>query len=900
MRPSTRFSVALVLASATVLGLGAALVRADAAQAVTIITYDPGPTIPTPATRPPAHHTHAPAHHTHAPAQHSQAPATRPPAHPHPSAASRPAAPSAAKLGQSADTGSAAAAGDVDVDTSNADASASAPPSTGDPLVSNGLGSPLCRNARRSYALSSTARSNCRTSGFVAAEAPTGNYGLDVHINTGTLGLGNMVATAVQDMMITPTWMALVWVVHTLIVAVEWAYTIDLLDGPAMVGVARGLREAQEAFTQPWLVLMLIVTALFAAYNGLLRRRVAQTLGEVALVLAMMTLGLWVIADPFGTIGALERWSNQASIGTLGAVAHGAPNDGPRTLADSMQEVFEATVDAPWCFMEFGDVNWCRDPVRMDPRIHSAALWIAANEPARASLLRRASTNGELFRALPTNQWERNAIDNEHSLLRVMCQNEHDDKCGGETARQAEFRTPLGTWPRAGGLLLIVSGSFGMIALLGFIATRLLGATIMSLFYLLLAPAVVLAPALGDGGRAVFRTWGVRLLEAVSTKLIYSFLLGVVLLLMRIMLNLQALGWWTQWLMISVLWWSCFRHRKQLFSSVAGVAQGPQRTATERVGSVLRTSRELSHAGRWVKRRRAEREMKRSEAVKGDVSKAFQENVRQKRTAGAQGQEQVARMLDNELRHARETIAAHAPARESTKHRQLERVRAAERDAHASGDQRRALRLQARGARIEQELAAEGAQRQRAKQTLSDADRAQRAGRSHTTRALKRRAGFLDAQTALPAAGERIPHGVRRDYPALAALAGYGLDEYRKLDAPAQRKARLQIDRELALRKELNSVQQSQFEYHPDAPKQHAWQSRHGEAGDLQRGGSTVQRGGAAARRTRAGAPRTSARTGTRAPADGEPAGQPRESAVMRDARAVAEGRKRQLGFDRE
>ena len=55
--------------------------------------------------------------------------------------------------------------------------------------------------------------------------------------------------------------------------------------------------------------------------------------------------------------------------------------------------------------------------------------------------------------------------------------------------------------------------------LLGFIALHLLGAAILSLFYLLLAPAAVLAPALGDGGRAAFRAWGTRLLGAVCSKL---------------------------------------------------------------------------------------------------------------------------------------------------------------------------------------------------------------------------------------------------------------------------------------------------------------------------------------------------------------------------------------------
>ena len=96
--------------------------------------------------------------------------------------------------------------------------------------MSNGLGSPTCKGplARE---LAQSSRRNCQTSGFVAAAAPTGNYGLDVHIDTGVLGLstGGLLST-VQDLVVTPLWMALVWAVHALVVMLEWCFTIDLLD----------------------------------------------------------------------------------------------------------------------------------------------------------------------------------------------------------------------------------------------------------------------------------------------------------------------------------------------------------------------------------------------------------------------------------------------------------------------------------------------------------------------------------------------------------------------------------------------------------------------------------------------------------------------------------------------
>ena len=116
--------------------------------------------------------------------------------------------------------------------------------------MSNGLGSPLCNETLGASELSGASRRHCETSGFVAARAPTGNYGIDVHIDTGVLGLSSGgLLTTVQDLFVTPVWMALVWAVHALVVMLEWCFTIDLLDSRSVGGgVASGLRpDARHA-----------------------------------------------------------------------------------------------------------------------------------------------------------------------------------------------------------------------------------------------------------------------------------------------------------------------------------------------------------------------------------------------------------------------------------------------------------------------------------------------------------------------------------------------------------------------------------------------------------------------------------------------------------------------------
>ena len=109
------------------------------------------------------------------------------------------------------------------------------------------------------------------------------------------------------------------WAVHGVIVMLEWCYTIDLLDSSALSGFGRGLREIQATFTQPWLRLVAVASVL-ALYHGIVQRRVAETLGQALLMLAMMVGGIWVIMNPAGTVGSLDQWANEAEPRTLGSV----------------------------------------------------------------------------------------------------------------------------------------------------------------------------------------------------------------------------------------------------------------------------------------------------------------------------------------------------------------------------------------------------------------------------------------------------------------------------------------------------------------------------------------------------------------------------------------------------
>ncbi|HEY2571225.1 MAG TPA: hypothetical protein VGI27_07120 [Solirubrobacteraceae bacterium] len=813
--------------------------------------------------------------------------------------------------------------------------------------MTNGLSSPLCRGAPGGAQLSGGGRRNCETSGFVAAADPTGDYGVDVHIDTGVLGLskGGLLST-VQALFVTPLWTAVVWAMHALVVMLEWCFTVDLLDSASVsVGLGRSLRQAQATFTEPWLATVLAIGSMLAAYNGLIRRRVAETVGQALLTLAMMAAGIWVTLDPVGTVGALGGWANQASLSTLAVSASGTPARAGQALADSMGQVFATAVEVPWCYLEFGDVGWCRDPARLDPRLRADALSIAAGEltiarcrqdsaalrlcapPASvqvqglehsAQLLRQARSNGAIFLALPANGSQRNAINDRSSLLWAICQSDNATACRGPTAAQAEFRTNRGTWSRVAGLLLIVAGVLGLLLLLGFLALRLLTSALFSLLYLMLAPAAVLTAALGDGGRAIFRRWATQLLAALVAKLVFSFVLGAILAVLGMLSNLQALGWWTQWLLMSAFWWAAFIHRRQALQAV-GATLAPDarpRLIVRRAGDAFDTPRRMVGGVRAAKRRHDERRERRRliqalEGEPGPAAPASPTSARQRSAAqqGAGGDRAMApagtqarRTLQAEHRGALARVqgAAEIEDRLAAMRARLARVNERREQAAEAGDSRRSLRLADRAARIGRDVEHEQGVLTAARRIVDDAQRGRGDVGAERTDARER---FLDAQAALApsAARRRRPGEQRRDYPTLAGLAGYDAREYDVLDASEKRSARLQIDRELASRSEARVGGGGWVGAAREATTGASAPAIGRPPAAAPRAARRAADSGPGERGSRQAPPRagTGSRMGRGSVAGRHDSSSPSESSVMDDAREVAARRKRQLGRGR-
>jgi len=210
------------------------------------------------------------------------------------------------------------------------------------------------------------------------------------------------------------------------------------------------------------------------------RRRVLDTLGKAALLAVMVCAGLWIIADPVGTVGAVGNLADRAALSTVAASATGNPSQPVSTVDASFAEVLDAAITGPWCYLEFGDVDWCRQTAALDPRLRATATRIEAELRAEASCrgpspglvqcasggsslqsqlsgaataLGEARTNGELFLAIPPQALERTALSAQTAtptLYGTLCGSNDPTGCTAPTAPQAEFRTASGTWPRSG------------------------------------------------------------------------------------------------------------------------------------------------------------------------------------------------------------------------------------------------------------------------------------------------------------------------------------------------------------------------------------------------------------------------------------------------------------------
>ena len=443
-----------------------------------------------------------------------------------------------------------------------------------DPLSALGAGSPSCRGN-----VNAKARRNCAISGSVAHGAPISFYGFDVQIGFSLTDMDDSFLGALQSVA-GLIWMALVFLVKGVLLLVEWGFSIDLL-GEAMPDARRTLATLHErVIGEPWFLAALSAAGLWGIWRGLVQRRTGEAIGGLGATVLLMAAGLVMLANPDGTVGYASKLANDASLGILSAATTGNVERPTASLSQAMSGAFDVTVRDPWCALQFGSVDWCHERAPGGRALSNGDVWLAypAGSGERKALYKllkgEEPEDGGLFDFATKPLLgliglgggpEATVPDEVRALVRKQ-------------PERAAMQEAGSTFSRLALLALIVVGMTGAIALLAYLGIRLLLAAILALILLLLAPAMLLAPAFGESGRATFLAWVKRLVGALIAKLVYALFLAVVLAASATLTRLD-IGWFGVWLLQIAFWWGILIKRQELVGFVsagAPVSQGSE------------------------------------------------------------------------------------------------------------------------------------------------------------------------------------------------------------------------------------------------------------------------------------------------------------------------------------
>ncbi|MTD47461.1 hypothetical protein GKE82_24980 [Conexibacter sp. W3-3-2] len=194
------------------------------------------------------------------------------------------------------------------------------------------------------------------------------------------------------------------------------------------------------------------------------------------------------------------------------------------------------------------------DPDRLSPELKKAASTRALKErsPKRIEAVRAARTNLELFTAWPVGAGARNSINDEDSLLRVMCGADDTEKCEGPMARFAEFRTESGTWDRMVGLIVVLVPMVPLWVILAVTAVLMMAAQVMVVIRTVQLLFVAALSTAGKAGTERVVSYAGELLGDLLAAFKHAAFLALVLVVWRLFSAEVGTGAIGQWMVLAV------------------------------------------------------------------------------------------------------------------------------------------------------------------------------------------------------------------------------------------------------------------------------------------------------------------------------------------------------------
>jgi hypothetical protein len=424
-----------------------------------------------------------------------------------------------------------------------------------DPMTSLGASSPLCGRD-----VGSKAQANCRKTGSLERPYPLEHYGFDWHIKTGvTKFTGNLLSVIQWFGQL--VWTNLLYLLQGVLLVFQWAFSLDLL-GSCMTGVRGALtRLSTNTLGRPWFDAAIALLGLWGIWRGLVQRKTIETVAGLGIAIVMMAGALFVIHDPVGTVGQLSRGANQTSLAFLSGVADGTVNHPDRTVANSSNQIFKTLVLRPWCALNFADVDWCMSKAPGDQLTHAERfLRYDVNTKQR-------NAEYQVLNDPKSEPWKHTTLGCDSCAKDDQALKDQfaGYRVTAADAAHVKIQQQGSTTMRVGLLLLVVIAQLGYMFLLGWLSFKVLVQGIMTLVLLLGTPAMLFAPAFGDGGRSLFRKWAMRLFAALVSKAIYALLLAIVLAIGAVLAQLDgSLPWFVTWIVQIVFAWGIVIKRGEL------------------------------------------------------------------------------------------------------------------------------------------------------------------------------------------------------------------------------------------------------------------------------------------------------------------------------------------------
>jgi hypothetical protein len=462
-----------------------------------------------------------------------------------------------------------------------------------------------------------------QVAGGLFGEYPLGNYALDSHFSAVSVGLFSGVDVSGVPPMIAfflanTIWQLTAFLANALITLFTFAFSLDLLNGSSATGGAGALAPVSAAvasiynsvFGQPWLVVAIVLTGLWAMWKALVQRRYTETAGALALSIVYVIVALAFVTQPQRTIGTASRWTNEMSAAFLSLTTQGTLDGEQQAKQADADQLLHLLVYQPWVVLQFGGLEHCvangsgstPRSVPVQPLSQSEQLQAGTEVQAPGkTCVNNANKYATHFLTYAPGSSDRNS---EYQALKDGKTSELPSSDPAKTTSSyqlgpvdepaADAMGKDGQYQRLLLAIVVFVGELGAFLLLGVLSVGVILAQIIVLLLLAFAPVAMVIAVVPGRGHDYFRGWLARLATFLLRKAIYSLVLAVLLAVAAALTDATAsLGWLFSFGLEATFFWTVFLYRHQLTGQLTQATTGhnPARDPTAKLASLYYATR---------------------------------------------------------------------------------------------------------------------------------------------------------------------------------------------------------------------------------------------------------------------------------------------------------------------